>query len=111
MGTAIYDAVPSGSLPPMYVTLGAGEARDQSDVSGGGASHSLIVSVVTDSAGFHAAKEVAAAISDALVDAPLTLTRGQLVNLKFFKAQARREGTGGIRRVDLTFRARVDDAA
>ena len=109
VGAAIYDAVPPGSLPSTYVTLGAEDVRDRSDITGGGAQHSLNVSVVTDAAGFFAAKLVAAAINDALVDAPLALTRGHLVSLKFYKARARREGTGGIRRIDLTFRARVDD--
>jgi len=109
VGSAIYDAVPAGTLPSTYVTLGAEEVRDRSDKTGPGAEHSLTVSVVTEIAGFQTAKNVAAAISDALVDADLALARGQLVNLKFYKAQARREGTGGMRRIDLTFRARVDD--
>ncbi|WP_371227053.1 DUF3168 domain-containing protein [Roseovarius sp. 2305UL8-3] len=109
VGSAIYDAVPAGTLPATYVTLGAEEARDRSDKTGGGAEHRLNVSVITEVAGFQTAKNVAAAISDTLVDADLTLTRGTLVTLKFYKAQARREGTGGMRRIDLTFRARVDD--
>lgn len=109
VGPAIYDAVPAGSLPSTYVTLGTEEARDRSDKTGRGAEHSLILSVITDAAGFQTAKEVAAAISDALVDADLTLTRGHLISLHFYKAQARREGTGTVRRIDMTFRARVDD--
>jgi len=109
VGSAIYDAVPSGTLPATYVTLGAEDVRDRSDKTGHGAEHALNVSVITDTAGFFAAKQVAAAISDVLVDADLTLTRGDLVTLTFSRARARREGTGGIRRIDLTFRARVDD--
>ena len=109
VGSAIYDAVPPGTLPATYVTLGTEDARDRSDKTGHGAEHSLTVSVITDDAGFFAAKQVAAAISDALVNADLTLTRGDLVNLRFYRARARREGTGGIRRIDLIFRARVDD--
>lgn len=110
VGSAIYDAVPPGILPPLYVTLGAEDVRDRSDQTAGGAEHSLTVSVITDAAGFHGAKQAAAAISDALVDADLSLTRGHLINLRFHRARARREGTGGIRRIDLSFRARVDDA-
>ena len=109
VGAAIFDAVPAGSLPALYVTLGPEDVRDRSDKTGAGAEHSLTVSVVTEAAGFLIAKQVATAISDVLVDAALTLSRGRLVALKFYRARARREGTGGIRRIDLTFRARVDD--
>ncbi|MEO1139186.1 MAG: DUF3168 domain-containing protein [Pseudomonadota bacterium] len=106
---AIYDAMPQGTLPQIYVTLGPEEARVRSDKTGQGAWHRFTVSVVTDGTGFHAAKEVAAAISDALVDNQLTLTRGTMAGLHFFRARAKREGTGAARRIDLTFRARVDD--
>ena len=109
VGTAIYDALPAGTLPQTYVTLGPEDARQQSDKTAGGAWHRFIISVVTDNSGFFAAKQVAAAISDALIDADLTLTRGQMAGLHFFRARARREGTGQLRRIDLTFRARVDD--
>ncbi|KRS12043.1 gene transfer agent protein [Roseovarius atlanticus] len=106
---AIYDALPAGILPSLYVTLGPEEVRDATDCSGDGAWHRFTVSVVTDAAGFHAAKQVAAAVSDALVDADLTLTRGALAGLHFFRARAKREGTGDLRRIDLTFRARTQD--
>ena len=60
VGTAIYDAIPSGSLPATYVAIGPEAAYDKSDKSGGSAEHVFTVSVVTDSAGFQAAKDVAA---------------------------------------------------
>ncbi len=106
---AIYDVLPAGTLPPTYVTLGPEEARDRSDKSGGGAWHRFTVSIITESEGFYTAKQVAAAINDALVGADLTLSRGRLAGLHFNRARARREGTGNLRRIDLTFRARVDD--
>ncbi len=109
VGTAIYDALPSGTLPQIYVALGAGEARDKSDMTGRGAEHDFTVSVVSDAAGFSAAKAVAAVICDALIDADLTLTRGTLVGLWFRQAKARRTGTAERRQVDLLFRARTDD--
>lgn len=109
VGTAIYDALPAGTLPPTYVTIGPENVRNRSDGTGQGARHDLTISVVTDGAGFHAAKQVAVAISDALVGTDLSLSRGELVSLQFYKAQARREGTGAMRRIDLTLRARVDD--
>ncbi len=109
VGTAIYDAQPNGTLPSTYVLLGSEQVQGVADSGGYGAWHRFTISVVSDAAGFHTAKSVAAAINDALVDAPLTLARGQLVALNFFRARARREGAGDIRRIDIIFRARVDD--
>ena len=109
VGDAIYDAVPPGTVTGTYVSIGPEDVRDASDVSGGGAQHDFTVSVITDAAGFQAAKEVAAAVSDALVDATLILARGRLVGLWFLRARARRVETGETRRIDLTFRARVED--
>ena len=111
VGSNIFDALPAGSVPSLYVALGPEKVSDASDQTGGGALHELTVSVVTESAGFAAAKDAAAAISDALVDADLTLARGTLVGLRFHKATAARVGTGDTRRIDLIFRARVCDAA
>ncbi|MGC9370615.1 MAG: DUF3168 domain-containing protein [Paracoccaceae bacterium] len=108
VGGAIYDALPAGTLPDLYVSLGPEEARDRSDKTGGGALHLFTVSVVSATAGFQAAKDAAAAVSDALVDAPLSLGRGVLVSLQFDRARAERL-TDGTRRIDLRFRARVDD--
>ncbi|NHQ73458.1 DUF3168 domain-containing protein [Roseovarius gahaiensis] len=109
VGGAIYDTVPAGSLPETYVTLGPEDVRARSDGSGGGAWHRFAVSVITSAAGFHAAKQVAATISEALTDADLPLGHGHLVALHFYRARARREGTGAQRRIDLTFRARTQD--
>ena len=106
---AIYDAVPAGSLPDLYVSIGPEDARDMSDVSSGGALHVFTISVIENGAGFARAKAAAAAISDALIDAALTLTRGTLVYLRFDRARARRVQSGELRRIDLTFRALVDD--
>ena len=108
VGAAIYDSVPPGPLPALYVSLGPEDVRDRSDKTGGGAEHDLAVSVVTDAAGFQAAKDLAAAISDALIGAPLVLARGRLVDLWFLKAAARRVGAADQRRIDLWFRARVE---
>ena len=109
VGAAIFDTVPPGEVPGTYVSLGSEDARDRSDQTGGGAEHRFVVSVVTDAAGFLTATQAAAAISDALLDAPMTLSRGRLVALSFLRARARRARQGEARRIDLTFRARVDD--
>ncbi|MCV2886991.1 DUF3168 domain-containing protein [Ruegeria aquimaris] len=110
VGTDIYDALPSGTLPQTYVLLGPEEVRDASDQSGEGAEHRFTVSVISEAAGFAGAKTLAGAISDVLDDAALSLARGRLVGLWFDRASARRTGTGGaVRQIDLRFRARVED--
>jgi len=109
-GGAIYDAVPSGTVPQTYVTLGPEEVREASDKTGQGTLHRFTVSVVSEAAGFGAAKTLAGAVCDALDGAALLLDRGRLVGLWFERASARRTGTGGaIRQIDLRFRARVED--
>lgn len=108
VGDQVHDAMPPGPLPPLYVALGPEVARDRSDGTGRGAVHDFLVSVVTDAPGFAGAKAAAAAVCDALVDAPLALSRGTLVSLLFLRAEARRRGPSGTRTIDLTFRARVD---
>lgn len=108
VGAAVYDAAPAGTTSGTYVSLGPENARDASDMTGDGAVHDFTVSVVSDEAGFHAAKEIGAAISDALLEGPLSLTRGRVAGLWFLKARARRVDKGASRRLDLTFRARVE---
>ncbi|WP_120632836.1 DUF3168 domain-containing protein [Ruegeria sp. EL01] len=109
-GGAIYDAVPAGVVPQTYVTLGPEDVRAASDRSDEGAVHRFTVSVVSEAAGFGAAKTLAGAVCDALENASPALDRGRLVGLWFERARARRTGTGGaIRQIDLRFRARVED--
>lgn len=106
-GVAIYDAVPP-TPAGTFVLVGPEEVRDASDKSGAGAEHLLAISVVSDGTGFLSAKNIAVAISDELVGTSLTLTRGQLVSLLFLRASARRIDEGEVRRIDLTFRARIE---
>ena len=110
VGNRIYDDVPKGRLPDLYIALGPEKALDASDKTGRGAWHEFAVSVISDDAGFQGAKEVSAAICDALIDAEFALERGRLVALNFKRAQAQRQ-KAGRRRVDLIFRARVEDDA
>jgi hypothetical protein len=109
VGTAIFDAPPTGSLPSIYVSLGPESAIAQSDVTARGARHDFVISVVTDAAGFQAAKDAAGIVSDILAQPLAPLDRGQLVNLSFHKARALRDEAAQLRRIDLIFRARLDD--
>jgi hypothetical protein len=109
VGTAIYDAVPIGTLPTIYVRLGSEDVSDASDFTGAGAVHTITISVITTEPGFAMAKSAAAAISDVLHDADLTLSRGRLVSLWFQQAKASRIEAVSARQIDLKFRARVQD--
>lgn len=109
VGDGIYDAVPAGIVPDIYVRLGSESVREASDSSGGGAVHFLTVSVITISPGFATAKAAAAAVSDALHNAALALSRGSLVSLRFERATAKRIDAASARQIDLRFRARVQD--
>ena len=109
VGSDIYDAVPTGTLPETYVSLGREQVQDASDQSKSGALHRLEISVITTQPGFARAKQVAAAISDALHGADLPLSRGRLIFLRFERAQARRIESSSAREILLRFRARVDD--
>jgi hypothetical protein len=109
IGTAVYDAVPNGNLPEIYVRLGAEEARDASDGTGAGAVHRFTVSVITTSPGFAQAKAAAGAVSDALHGRDLALSRGRIVFMRFERARVRRAEGASTRQIDLRFVARVQD--
>lgn len=106
---AIYDAVPPGQPLGTYVSIGPEVVRDASSQTESGAQHDFSVSVVTDAAGFQNAKAVAAAVSDALTGASLLLMRGHLVGLWFLRARASRVEDADVRRIDLFFRARIQE--
>lgn len=110
IGAGVYDALPEGPVPETYVSLGPEDVRDRSDADGAGALHRFTVSVISEARGFAAAKSVAGAVGDALLNGELALGRGRLVGLWFERASARRSGRAGqVRRIDLRFRARVED--
>jgi hypothetical protein len=108
-GIAVVDALPKGQGTGTFIVIGPEDVIDQSDKTGQGAEHRFSVSVISDAAGFLAAKAMAVVVSDSLIGAPLVLARGRLSGLWFLKAVARRLEDGKARRIDLTFRARVEE--
>jgi hypothetical protein len=108
-GIPVVDALPKGLGNGTFILIGPEDVIDQSDKVGKGAEHRFSVSVISDAAGFLAAKAIAVIVSDNLIDAPLVLSRGHLSGLWFLKAVARRLDEGKARRIDLTFRARVEE--
>ena len=107
-GVSVVDAMPSGTVPGSFVLIGPEVVTDQSDKTGPGAEHRFDVAVISDASGFLTAKGIAGAVSQALVDAGLVLTTGHLVSIHFIRATARRLDAGAVRRIDLTFRARIE---
>ena len=109
VGPHVYDALPEGPVPPLYVSIGPEKVRDRSDASAGGALHDFSVTVTSSAAGYHLAKQAAAAVSDALLNTPLALSRGRVGRVQFHRAQAARSGAD--RRIEIWFRARLDEDA
>ncbi|MFQ6548830.1 DUF3168 domain-containing protein [Aestuariibius sp. 2305UL40-4] len=110
-GLPVFDALPSGTVPDVYMTLGPETVRDRSGVEARVAWHDLTVSVVSSEAGFRGAKHVAGNVCDTLAAADLTLDRGVLAGLVFLRAKAARTSQESVRRIDLIFRAIVEDDA
>jgi len=111
VGDAIYDAMPVTAPAGVHVALGPEEVRDAGDMTAPGAVHDFVVSVLSGAeaaGGFGAVKAAAIAVSEALEGGEMVLERGHLAGLWFLRARARRVENGAGRRVDLTFRARID---
>ena len=96
-------------MPSVYGSRGEETVTDRSDADGFGAWHDFVVSVGTDANGFAEAKEAAGVVSDVLTGGGLVLARGYLVGIWFRQAVARRVQKSGLRRIDLRFRAQVQD--
>lgn len=111
IGDAVYDAMPVVAPTGTYAAIGPDDVTEAGDMTGDGARHDFVVSVLSgtqDTGGFGVVKEVAAAVTEALEDGDLGLDHGHLVGLWFVSARARRADGGAGRRVDLKFRARID---
>ncbi len=112
VGAAIHDAVPPvdpADAPDVQVVLGEERVRDWSTATSDGAAHEFTVTVHARTEGFKRAKEAAAAVCEALLGAPLSLTRGAVVNLRFMFARADRGPASRPRTIALRFRAVLED--
>ena len=107
-GVLVVDAMPPAGGSGTFVLIGPEEVLDQSDKSGGGAEHRISVSVISDASGFLAAKTLAGAVHERLVGATPALSIGRVVAIGFLKAVAKRLAEGEARRIDLTFRVRIE---
>ena len=104
----VYDALPPGELPILYVIFGTETVRDRSDMTSFAAVHEFDLSVITSLSGFQSAKTLASYMCTALLTKPLSLADGHLIALNFQGAVSKRQSTGGGRRIDLKFRALIE---
>jgi len=113
VGDAIYDApliqeTIEGTRD--FITLGEETVRDGSTATSYGAQHDFQIDIHSNRDGYSAAKGIAAAVCDALLDADVTLERGMLVGLRFRGARARPGRLPDRRIISLTFRAVLEDS-
>lgn len=110
LDTPVFDGVPPGAVPDLYIAIGPEEARDASDTAGGAAIHLFTISVFSSAPSFAKAKSVAGDVCDVLTGTYPPLERGILTDISFRRARASRVQQGGGRQIDLRFRAYVQDA-
>lgn len=99
-GPRIHDVPPADAAFP-FVTLGEVVVADWSTATEGGSEHALTLHAFSRSGGRAEAFAIAAALQEALHDAPLALAGHRLANLRATTAEVRRESDG------LTFHALV----
>jgi hypothetical protein len=110
IGGAVYDAPPETAEARRlaHITLGEERARPFNTKTSQGALHDFAVAVHSGEDGFTIAKQIAGAVCDALIDAPLTLERGHIVSISFVRATAERAAAPEKRAVSLLFRVVID---
>lgn len=112
VGQDIYDAAPpvaAADAPDLHVTLGEERVRDGSTKTSSGAVHDFTVTVHARTEGFSRPKAAAAAVCEALLPGGLTLSRGHLVDLRLLSVRAERGRINRPRRVEMRFRAVLED--
>lgn len=113
VGGRIYDApLPAeAETDPgaLYITIGDESVADWSTGSDRGAVHDLTIAVHAPRRGFAEAKQAAGAISDALLNGQVAMSRGRAVQVRFLGARTRREEGDALRRVEMRFRVTVED--
>lgn len=111
VGGEIYDApleLARGQAAPDHITLGEDLARPFDTATSRGVVHDFGVSAHSGRDGFEAVKRIAGAVCESLVDAPLEISGGHLVALRFLRAKAERGPAPEKRKVTLRFRAVID---
>lgn len=100
----IYDHVPANAAFP-YVAIGETESVPWGAKDFSGMEHTLTLNVWSRYKGRKEAKQIMAAIHDALHEAALSVTGQTLVNLRFKSAGTRLESDGVTRHAVVRYRA------
>ncbi|MGH1577209.1 DUF3168 domain-containing protein [Planktotalea sp.] len=103
----IYDAMPAGPVPDLYVLIGEEVVKDSSDVSGAGSQHDVLISLISTADSFLTLKQAASAVWTALDSSDLVLSEGRVVGF-WFRASTAKRSSSGQRKIDLKFRARLE---
>lgn len=103
-GARVFDVPPADADFP-FVALGEAVVADWSTATERGTEHALTLHVFSRSGGRAEAFAVAAAVGEALHDAPLALTGHRLANLRATTAEVRRESDGRTFHALVRFRA------
>ncbi|GLQ34055.1 hypothetical protein GCM10007939_03380 [Amylibacter marinus] len=108
-GGAVYDEVPAGELPDTYILIGEEKALDRSDYTSTSTRHDITISVISNQSGFLIAKACASRICDLLVGQSWVLSSGNMRSFRLVTAKARRSTGAANRRIDLIFKAFIDE--
>lgn len=103
-GPRVHDAPPADAAFP-FVTLGEALVADGSTATEAGSEQSLTLHAFSRAGGRREAFALAAAIQQALHDAPLALEGHRLANLRATTAEVRREADGRTYHALIRFRA------
>jgi hypothetical protein len=99
------EAEPEG----LYLTIGDEQVRDWSTATDDGAEHVVLLTVHAPRRGFGDAKQAAAAVFQALIDGPYTISRGRIVNVRFLESRTRRQENDALREIEMRFRYVLED--
>ncbi|MBA4791934.1 MAG: DUF3168 domain-containing protein [Rhizobiales bacterium] len=108
-GPRIHDAPPPDAAFP-FVTLGEALVSDWSSATEGGTEQSLTLHAYSRAGGRREGFAIAAAVQQALHDAPLALSGHRLANLRATTAEVRRDGDGRTYHALIRFRAVTEPA-
>ncbi|WP_454915809.1 DUF3168 domain-containing protein [Xanthobacter sediminis] len=103
-GARVYDVPPKDAVFP-FVALGEAVVSDWSTATEAGAEHALTLHAFSRSGGRDEAFALAAAVQEALHDAPLALQGHKLANLRATTAEVVREKDGRTFHALVRFRA------
>jgi len=111
VGSGVFDAedLPSSTNPAeTYVVIGAERVRDNGSATHAGAVHDFTVAVHSVAEGFSKAKQVAAAVGEALTGSALSVADANLICLRFVSARAERTRLPQRRRITMRFQALLE---